>query len=148
MLALVNAVGCQRWWTPCVQSIVLNGLFSSWPRYPVAKMNARNQSWAVHTDMLQSELQVVLGEFGPRLSISGFPSLPFSHSVPLSGLLVSIFKSLYCSKNECHLGCSSSTGTSFPPFLCPTVSPFSTAGLKQEGGVGSHYCRSHFLFFS
>lgn len=82
-----------------------------------------------------------------RIWSSGFQfsgSLLFSHSVPRSGLSVRIFRSLYCSKEECHLGYSSSIRISFPSFLCPTVSPCSMVWLKQKGGVSSHYCRSHF----
>lgn len=85
--------------------------------------------------------------WSPGFQFSGSPL--FSHSVPHSGLSVSIFRSLYCSEDECHLGCSSSIRISFPAFLCPTVSPTcSMVGLEQKGGVGSHYCRSHFWFFS
>lgn len=46
--------------------MLLNCLFSSWPRDPVGKKRCEHLPWAVCIDMLWSELQAPLGEFGPQ----------------------------------------------------------------------------------
>lgn len=69
--------------------------------------------------------------WSPGFQFLGFPL--FSHSIPYNGLSVSIFRSLYCFKEEYNSGKFFLYWDFFSPFLVsPTVSPCSIVGTQAD----------------